>query len=438
MKEEVDIEVSFAREALTYKLDRVLLKESSAGFKIRKVPEHLRTKNVKAYEPQIIAIGPLNHYLPREKTHLEEMQKHKVLYLKKLLQRRGEDLSSLGRYLVAMRELEEKARCCYEEPTHMLLREFVEMLLLDACFIVELFRKFELDLWEDDDNVFMTSWVRKKLGRDLLLADNQLPLFVLQQFYHDTKMPEDQEINFQDLILGFFSKVLPVQLLNVPRIGPFLEVDTKTKHLLGFICDYHWEWVPRFVPPPYDENWNFIISATNLKEAGITFERIEGESLLSIDFDKDAGILKIPTLTIDDDTESFFRNISVYEQFFPFDAYAPLINYLKFMDCLISTAKDVELLCENKILHNCLGDDEVVANMFNRLGDSVALPLYNFYGDIFLYVNEYCDRHWNRWIANLRHSYFNTPWAIISVFAALFLLILTLTQTVFSVLAYFQ
>ena len=87
------------------------------------------------------------------------------------------------------------------------------MLLLDACFIVELFRKFKQDLWDDDDNVLRTSWVRKKLARDLLLVENQLPLFVLQEFYDITKMPEDRETKFQDLILGFFSKVLPVKLL---------------------------------------------------------------------------------------------------------------------------------------------------------------------------------------------------------------------------------
>ena len=185
--------------------------------------------------------------------------------------------------------------------------------------------------------------------------------------------------------------------------------------------------VPLFVPSRYRENWNLITSATNLKEAEIKFERILGESLWSIDFDRDAGILKVPTLIIDDNTESFFWNISVYGQFIPTAAYAPLINYLKFMDCLIDTAKDVELLCENKILHNCLGDGEVVANMFNRLGDSLTLPLNNFYGYIFHNVNEYCDSHCNKWIANLRLNYFNTPWAIISVFAALFLCILTLT-----------
>ncbi|KAK9174701.1 hypothetical protein WN943_000049 [Citrus x changshan-huyou] len=379
-------------------------KDSSAGFKIRKVPEHLRTENVKAYEPQIIAIGPLNHHLAREKTHLAEMERHKVLYLKNLLERSREFCGDLlSCCCERMGLLEERARCCYAEPIEISGREFVGMLVLDACFIVELFRRFKLDLWDDDNNVLRTSWIRKKLGRDLLVADNQLPLFVLQEFYYITKMHEDEETNFKDLILGFFSKR-----------------------------------APGFLPLPHEENWNFIISATNLKEAGVKFEKIERDSLFSIDFDKDAGIMKIPALAIDDDTESFFRNISVYEQFFPFCAYAPFINYLKFMDCLINTAKDVELLCENKILHNCLGDDEVVANMFNRLGDSVALPLYNSYGGIFHNVNDCCDRHWNRWIANLRHNYFNTPWAIISVFAALFLLILTLTQTLFSVLAYFQ
>ncbi|KAH9681075.1 transmembrane protein [Citrus sinensis] len=216
-----------------FELAEVSVESSSAGFKIRRVPEHLRTENVRAYEPQIITIGPLNHHLRRKKTHLAEMQKHKVLYLKKLPQRRGEDLSNLlqrrvedlsnlVRYWVTMRELEKRARCCYAEPIEMSKGYVASMLLLDACFIVEIFRKFKLDLWDDDDNVFWTSWVRQKLGRDLLLADNQLPLFVLQEFYDITKMPEDEETNFQDLILGFFSKVvLLVQLLKVAKIGPF-------------------------------------------------------------------------------------------------------------------------------------------------------------------------------------------------------------------------
>ncbi|KAK9183329.1 hypothetical protein WN944_026480 [Citrus x changshan-huyou] len=133
----MDEDMFIVLQKLTYKLRRVPEK-SSAGFKIRKVPDHLRTENVKAYEPQIIAIGPLNRHLLDYKTHLAEMEKHKVLFLQKLLQRRWEDLGKLERI----------------------------------------------------------SWVRKKLSRDLLLADNQLPMFLLQEFCDITKMHWDQETDF--------------------------------------------------------------------------------------------------------------------------------------------------------------------------------------------------------------------------------------------------
>ena len=107
------------------------------------------------------------------------------------------------------------------------------------------------------------------------------------------------------------------------------------------------------------------------------------------------------------------------------------------MVCFISTAKDVKIFCESGILINYLGDEEVVAKMINRLGDSVCLPPTNNYSEIRKNVNEYCDRPWNKWMANLWHNYFNTPWAIISFFAALLLLLFITAQTVFSALAYF-
>lgn len=63
------------------------------------------------------------------------------------------------------------------------------------------------------------------------------------------------------------------------------------------------------------------------------------------------------------------------------------------MVCLISTAKDVKILCESRILINYLGDEEVVAKMINRLGDSVCLPPTNNYSEIRKNVNEYCADH---------------------------------------------
>jgi hypothetical protein len=89
---------------------------------------------------------------------------------------------------------------------------------------------------------------------------------------------------------------------------------------------------------------------------------------------------------------------------------------------------------DEELLKICLGDDEAVSTMFNKLGDGVVS---NFcYADIFRDVNKHCRRRQNVWIAKLRHNYFNSPWALISFLAAAFLLLLALTQTIFSILSY--
>jgi len=41
-------------------------------------------------------------------------------------------------------------------------------------------------------------------------------------------------------------------------------------------------------------------------------------------------------------------------------------------------------------------------------------------------------------MAKLKRDYFNSPWALISLLAAVALLLFTLAQTVFTVMPYFQ
>ncbi|KAJ4722909.1 hypothetical protein OWV82_006340 [Melia azedarach] len=442
------------------KLDLVPTQFSDCS--IAKVPQHLRNVNEKAYEPQLIAIGPYH----RRRTHLEAMEEQKLRYLKLLLLRRKE--SNLTRYAKAMRELEEKARACYAEIVFLKTDEFVEMLILDACFIVELFRRCEMSELNDNndpdfykDPVFNTFWIKKKLGRDLLLVENQLPFFVLQKFFNMTVMPKERN-NFLQMIFAFFVPLLPNRRC-VQRVRYSVH---DIKHLLSFIHDH---WVSSIKTSVSDneekksmkywnrwnlqmsktkrrmrhkifainkvDDWEFMRCATELKESGIKFMRLKGDSLFDVKFEN--GIMKIPRLRIEDDTESFFRNLIVYEQFYP-ETSDPVIDYMKFMDCLVNSAKDVELLCQRKILHHSLGDDEAVASMFNRLGDSVTLSSSSHYRKIFKDVNKHCSRRRKKWMANLRHNYFNTPWALISFLAAVLLVLLTLAQTVFSVLSYFQ
>lgn len=55
----------------------------------------------------------------------------------------------------------------------------------------------------------------------------------------------------------------------------------------------------------------------------------------------------------------------MFEQCFP-DAGKCLTNYAMFMQCVISSVEDVELLSSNEILVNRLGTAEMVADLFKR------------------------------------------------------------------------
>ncbi|KAL4319155.1 hypothetical protein GQ457_18G020980 [Hibiscus cannabinus] len=193
----------------------------------------------------------------------------------------------------------------------------------------------------------------------------------------------------------------------------------------------------------------FIGNATELDDAGINFlgaaiEKMKDqkpgiETEFDIMFTKHTKVLMIPTLNVYDCTERRFRNYIAYEQFIPCSEPTYFCDYVLFMDYLIDTSKDVQLLRKSGIIENALGDDEAVAQMFNRLMDSVyCSPTEFYYIEIFGRMTKHCQRRRNRWKAALKKKYFNSPWSHISFFAATVLLLLTIVQTIFSVFSYFD
>ncbi|KAA3486310.1 UPF0481 protein isoform X3 [Gossypium australe] len=149
------------------------------------------------------------------------------------------------------------------------------------------------------------------------------------------------------------------------------------------------------------------------------------KNMFDITFDNDTKELKIPTLKVGDSTEREFRNF--------------IWSTNTFICKLINTGKDVELLHKSGITNNLLGNDETVTKMFNKLGDSIYYsPKYFYYKDMADQVNKHCQKKWNIWKAKLKKDYFNTPWLPISFLVALLLLMLTILQTIFPLLSYYQ
>ncbi|GLT74558.1 hypothetical protein SLA2020_463460 [Shorea laevis] len=387
---------------------------------IFRVPRLLYEVNEKAYEPEIISIGPYH----RGQNHLMMMEVHKVRFLGMLLGRTNGQTAEL--FVAALRGMVEKARNCYSESSRISTEDFLEMLVLDGCFIVEFIHQFFIDD-NMDEYAFRSVGTVYRILNDLILFENQLPFFVLWELFG---IMGGNERNFYvRYLLELFCDRMPGLGVDVAYDNTSIE---NVKHLLDLV---HGNWLPSrevmeyYSQAPNDGNWSFIRSATELKEAGIRFKKGEGNSLLDIMFRN--GVLEIPMIKIADSTERLYRNVIVCEQF---EKENPkyFTEFAKFMDCLINSGKDVKLLCDSGIIENWLGSDEAVAAMFNRLTDNVSVSI-EFYAPIYNDVDKYYNEPCNKRMASLRHNYFNTPWAFISFLAAAFLLLLALLQTTFTV-----
>ncbi|GKV50159.1 hypothetical protein SLEP1_g56872 [Rubroshorea leprosula] len=388
---------------------------------IFRVPRQLYEVNEKAYEPEIIAIGPYH----RGKNHLKMMEVHKVRFLGMLLARTNGHPAEL--FVAALRGMVEKARNCYSESSSVSTKDFLEMLVLDGCFIVEFIHQL-LDR-NMDEYVFRLEPTFPGILHDLILFENQLPFFVLWELFGIMRAYERK--NYVQLLLRLFRSEIPGLRVDVAYDNTSIE---SVKHLLDLV---HWNWLPSREGRKDDSraskdgNWPLIRSATELKEAGIRFKKGKGNSFFDIMFRN--GVLEIPMIKVTDTTERLYRNVIVCEQF---EKEIPkyFTEFTLFMDCLINSGKDVELLCHCGIIENMLGNDEAVATVFNRIGDNVIVGVSSeFYARLCHDVNEHYNALWNKRMASLRHNYFNTPWALISFLAAAFLLLLTLLQTTFTI-----
>ena len=172
-------------------------------------------------------------------------------------------------------------------------------------------------------------------------------------------------------------------------------------------------------------------SLTELREAGVKFKVASTKDLLDIQFT--AGVLEIPCIKVTEDTEAFFRNIIAFEQCHCELRY--IGDYIVIMDSLINTPHDVELLVNCGIMKIMLADNIEAAMLFNNLAKEILYDSDEFpYSLLCEELNAYCKVRWHKWKATLKHNYFNTPWAAISVIAAVILLLLTFIQAVCSII----
>ncbi|KAG5254409.1 UPF0481 protein [Salix suchowensis] len=389
--------------------------------------------------------------------------KIKLQYLKNLLSRESKSGVTLKELFKSTREIEKEARSCYAEPIHVGVEDFVRLLVIDGCFLIELFRKDSYIVpREDDDPIFNMSCMMEYLHHDLILVENQIPWLVLEHLFNKTaaKQPirakegepePEKETTLAQLALQFFAGIFSSKPPNTdtPSNG--------TKHLLDLLRNW---WVEpsgndEDVETPNDGTkhlldrlrnclvkssgndehvetaWDTMPSATDLVDAGINLKVSDSKHRSILDIKFKNGSLEMPSLLIQETTEVIIRNLISYEQCSP-ECDDKITSYAVLLDSLINTTKDMDILTRSGIINNWLNPEEAT-QFFNKLYLDACLKEY-YYQKVLQDVNKYCQRRWPRWRALLMRNYFGTPWAIVSMFAAATLLILTVVQTIFTVM----
>ncbi|KAF3950132.1 hypothetical protein ACB098_01G371400 [Castanea mollissima] len=415
-------------EQLVVEIEKMFLRreiQPTTECRIYKVPHHLRKWNEEAYTPQVISIGPYHHKNKKLKT----MEENKERYFRSFVQRCQLNWKNLVPKLVStIRELEERIRGCYAETIELKSDEFVKMILVDASFILELFMKYSSRNWTSDDPMFIIP-IASAIRHDLLLLENQLPFFVLNELYlvafpclSNTYPFHSSNHVLIELTFKYFSRYN----VHCKHARP----DVKIEHFTDLLRTFHLP-PPEQLPNRDTKLIEHLHSATHLQQAGVKFD-VEKRSCLDIKFEK--GVLKIPCFKVDDYKEVVIRNIMALEQTRHITS-AYISDYYFVLDLLINTERDVELLSDKKIITNYLGDNTAVKSVVNSLNKGITgVNMRADYVDLCKKLDNFYKNPWHNWKATLRRRYFSTPWRTTSTIVAFVLLVLTCIQAVSSII----
>ncbi|OMO75009.1 hypothetical protein CCACVL1_16379 [Corchorus capsularis] len=411
-------EVSNWRAALKNDLAIKFPKERKTAS-IYKVPVKMREVQPDAYVPNIISIGPYHHGDKR----LQEMEELKWDFFHRLFgPKKAPDIAvELDHVMNAMEDLEQEARKCYWDEAEQIKKDkFVKIMLVDGCFIVELFRELKQSNFHYCPSV--KRWMLPTLRRDLIMLENQIPLFVLQRLFKLTR--RSKESTLEELALMFFNPLLKREHSNNPDIPKGIG---EMQHFLDL---FRLSILPNPKMVTRAAESDMKRSMTELMESGVVVEK-SSVNRPPLDVRCDGRWLQIPPLYIDDYKGTLIRNMVAYEQCHSSNCKpADVTSYLFFFDGLINSAHDVELLHHKGVLQHSLGSNKEVAKLVNGLCKEIARDSRESYlHEVVFDINSYCDSSYAKIRARLVHHYFSN-WVVgISTFGALIVLYLTVIQT---------
>ncbi|KAJ4775492.1 hypothetical protein LUZ62_059749 [Rhynchospora pubera] len=347
------------------------------------------------FTPRVVSIGPYHH----GKSCLAKMESHKSRFVKDFLSR--DSSRSFEQYQHELKEILERRTNSdeYDATKFDLTRdEFVDIIILDGCFILE----FLIKIYNHTpDEIFKDEALLRYIVVDLLMFENQVPLFVLHMLRGDRQNYKGPIPTIEELLAYYFwgkkhdpwiyeSYMSPrslLQLYNQLFILPRSD-DGKLKY--EYPRGNYWE--------IYDGNpismgnsamKTYGPSAQQLEKAGAIFRAKKSANFLDITFHE--GVLEIPVLSMDEQFLLFFVNLAAFDLHVGFRCV--MESYCRVMACLLETSTDVAILRKHGIIESKFMTDQNWHDLFDRFGkfDDIMTG-QNYFASLFEDLWYFCAR----------------------------------------------
>ncbi|EEE69410.1 hypothetical protein OsJ_28777 [Oryza sativa Japonica Group] len=419
---------------------------------ISKVKPQVRRVDDSQYTPQVVLVGAY-HHKPLDSTD----QLAKWTALRRVLPDDGEQrASTLRRCLEAIAGVEDEARSYYEDgaKTWRENQMFVQMLLLDAWFV--------LDIFNVGGEAAAAVGSRGGSAVDYIFAvrdvfyllENQIPFFILEKVYELVRVGNSGQD--QDQRTQTCTSPPPPQPPGATAIaggGPSssstVVVDGFLRHLRSLLQDQGYSNVevditstrPCARAPPFTGG----AGRRSTNAAGVRFKKralgaAAGDARCVLDVElRRLTTLHVPTLTVDNNTWRVLRNLMALEQNNP-HLGSHVTAYCLFVSQLAGTASDVALLARKGVVVHFMATDEDVADGFAGLCRGVALDVDDARRNYLQPTWERMERWYSsrpvNWMALLRRRHLSNPLVAIALLAAITGLVCEVVQAVYAVKTY--
>ncbi|KAF7050352.1 hypothetical protein CFC21_058734 [Triticum aestivum] len=248
------------------------------------VPKQLQVHRPDAYRPQFIALGPYHHWHP----HLYDMERYKIDAARRALRAAGSSLEDLVSKLACH---ERRVRAHYHRHLDFQDGTLSLMMLVDGAFLLEFLtiHHHHAAAKAKPERVSVSNWTSRMahlidLGgsgrksahglilRDMLMLENQIPLFLLREIFQATchsQSVDESTTRLTCMVTGLMKELCPLKMEgNFPEKQIERDI-AKHAHLLELL--YH-----LLVPKPKPSE-NAAPAWSGPVEDDIEEQRVDGD-----------------------------------------------------------------------------------------------------------------------------------------------------------------